>query len=74
MAKKAEAEVLAVEGREVRVTNPGKPYFSRDELSPDGVLHTRLQQVLVKRKGLWWIEAYHNVDVKRAAPGAGGAK
>jgi bifunctional non-homologous end joining protein LigD len=30
VAKKEEAEVLAIEGREVRVTNPGKPYFSRD--------------------------------------------
>ncbi len=25
-----EAEVLVIEGREVRVTHPGKPYFSRD--------------------------------------------
>jgi DNA ligase D-like protein (predicted polymerase) len=27
---KEEAEVLSVEGREVRVTNPSKPYFSRE--------------------------------------------
>jgi bifunctional non-homologous end joining protein LigD len=30
MAKKETAEVLAIDGREVRVTNPDKPYFSRD--------------------------------------------
>ncbi|MCW5695662.1 MAG: hypothetical protein KIS96_02885 [Bauldia sp.] len=30
MAKEAEAEVLVVDGREVRVTNPAKPYYSRD--------------------------------------------
>ncbi len=29
MATKEAAEVLVVEGREVRITNPGKPYFSR---------------------------------------------
>lgn len=30
MAKEPEAAVLAIEGREVRVTNPDKPYFARD--------------------------------------------
>ena len=30
MPKKPSAEVLTVAGREVRVTNPDKPYFSRD--------------------------------------------
>mgnify|MGYP001061620716 FL=1 len=30
----------------------------------DGVLHTRLLQVLVKIGDQWWIAAYHNVDVK----------
>jgi len=29
MAKKETAEILTVDGREVRVTNPDKPYFSR---------------------------------------------
>jgi bifunctional non-homologous end joining protein LigD len=29
MAKHEEAEVLAIEGREVRITHPDKPYFSR---------------------------------------------
>jgi uncharacterized protein (TIGR02246 family) len=39
-------------------------------ISPDGALRTRLQQVFVKRSGRWWIEAYHNVDVKaQARPG-----
>ena len=32
-------------------------------LPAEGVLRTRLQQVLVKRGGEWWIEAYHNVAV-----------
>ncbi len=30
----------------------------------DGVLRTRLLQVLVKERGEWWTVAYHNVDVK----------
>ena len=30
MAKKESGEILLVEGREVRVTNPDKPYFSRE--------------------------------------------
>ena len=30
MAKKDDAEVLTIEGHEVRVTHPDKPYFSRD--------------------------------------------
>ena len=32
--------------------------------SSDGVLRTRLLQVLVKENGAWWVAAYHNVDVK----------
>ena len=30
MAKEEAAEVLSIDGRDVRVTNPDKPYFSRD--------------------------------------------
>ncbi len=30
MGKKDTAEVLSIDGREVRITNPDKPYFSRD--------------------------------------------
>src|SRR6185295_4441831 len=30
MAKKDTAELLEIDGREVRITNPDKPYFSRD--------------------------------------------
>jgi DNA ligase D-like protein (predicted polymerase) len=30
MAKKESAAVLSIDGREVRITNPDKPYFSRD--------------------------------------------
>src|SRR5215475_15625183 len=29
MAKKAASEVLTIEGREVQITHPGKPYFTR---------------------------------------------
>ena len=29
MSKEEEAAVLAIEGREVRITHPSKPYFSR---------------------------------------------
>jgi len=31
---------------------------------PDGVLRTRLQQVLVKVAGAWWVAGYHEVDAK----------
>jgi len=34
----------------------------------DGVLKTQLMEVFVRRDGQWWIEAYHNVDLKAAAP------
>lgn len=34
---------------------------------PDGVIRTQLMEVFVRRGGEWWIEAYHNVDLK---PGA----
>lgn len=30
----------------------------------DGILKTQLMEVLVRRKGRWMVEAYHNVDVK----------
>jgi uncharacterized protein (TIGR02246 family) len=33
----------------------------------DGVLKTQLMEVFVRRDGQWWIEAYHNVDVKAPA-------
>ena len=29
-----------------------------------GVVKTQLMEVFVRRDGRWWIEAYHNVDVK----------
>ena len=31
---------------------------------PDGVIKTQLMEVFVRRQQQWWIEAYHNVDVK----------
>jgi uncharacterized protein (TIGR02246 family) len=33
----------------------------------DGVLKTQLMEVFARRDGQWWIEAYHNVDMKPAA-------
>jgi len=34
---------------------------------PGGVIRTQLMEVFVRRDGLWWVEAYHNVDTKPAA-------
>jgi uncharacterized protein (TIGR02246 family) len=34
----------------------------------DGVIKTQLMEVFVRRDGQWWIEAYHNVDVKPSKP------
>jgi len=31
---------------------------------PDGIVKTQLMEVFVRRENRWWIEAYHNVDVK----------
>jgi uncharacterized protein (TIGR02246 family) len=31
---------------------------------PDGVVKTQLMEVFVRRQERWWVEAYHNVDVK----------
>jgi uncharacterized protein (TIGR02246 family) len=38
---------------------------------PDGVLRTRLEQVLVKDGADWAIAAYHNVEVKPPPPAGG---
>lgn len=35
--------------------------------APDGALHTRLLQVLVRQEGRWRVAAYHNVAVSPAA-------
>lgn len=32
----------------------------------DGIIKTQLMQIFVKREGQWWVEAYHNVDIKPA--------
>ena len=34
----------------------------------DGIIRTQLMEVFVRRDGGWWIEAYHNVDLKPAQP------
>ena len=33
-------------------------------LPADGVIKTQLMEIFVKRDGQWWVEAYHNVDIK----------
>ncbi len=33
----------------------------------DGVVKTQLMEVFVRRDGAWWVEAYHNVDLKPPA-------
>ncbi len=35
---------------------------------PDGILRTRLQQVLIYENGMWGIAAFHNVDLKPLPP------
>jgi uncharacterized protein (TIGR02246 family) len=37
----------------------------------DGILRTQLMQIFVRRDNRWWVEAYHNVDLKAAAPKPG---
>jgi uncharacterized protein (TIGR02246 family) len=32
--------------------------------SADGKLRTSMLQVMVKQHGAWWVNAFHNVDVK----------
>ena len=34
---------------------------------PDGILRTQLMEVFVRRDGRWWVEAFHNVEVKSVA-------
>ena len=31
---------------------------------PDGIVRTQLMEVFVRHNGQWWVEAFHNVDVK----------
>jgi bifunctional non-homologous end joining protein LigD len=62
MARAVSAEVLSVEGREVRVTNPDKPYFTREvqlskldivryylDVAPGAVAGIRDRPVVLKR-------------------------
>jgi uncharacterized protein (TIGR02246 family) len=35
----------------------------------DGALHVKLQEVMTKEKGKWWIAAFHNVAVYPLPPG-----
>jgi uncharacterized protein (TIGR02246 family) len=48
------------EVRGVKAMPPGIP------LPPDGIVKTQLMEVFVRRGDRWWVEAYHNVDVKPA--------
>jgi uncharacterized protein (TIGR02246 family) len=33
----------------------------------DGILRTQLMEIFARRDNRWWVEAYHNVDLKAAA-------
>ena len=33
----------------------------------DGIVRTQLMQVFVRHGGQWWVEAFHNVDVKASS-------
>jgi len=35
-------------------------------VTADGVIRTQLMEVFVRRQQNWWVEAYHNVDLKPA--------
>jgi uncharacterized protein (TIGR02246 family) len=48
------------EVRGVKAMPPGIP------VPPDGIVRTQLMEVFVRRGDRWWVEAYHNVDVKPA--------
>jgi len=48
------------EVRGVTAMPPGIP------VPPDGIVRTQLMEVIVRRGGRWWVEAYHNVDTKPA--------
>ena len=37
-------------------------------LDSDGALHTKLQEVLTRGDGRWWIAAFHNVAVAQMPP------
>ena len=39
------------------------------QAGPDGALHVKLQQVMTKEKGEWWIASFHNVAVLPLPPG-----
>jgi uncharacterized protein (TIGR02246 family) len=33
-------------------------------IPPDGIMRTQLMEAFARREGRWWVEAYHNVDLK----------
>ena len=35
----------------------------------NGLLYSRLEQVLVKNGGIWWVASFHNVAVNASIPG-----
>jgi uncharacterized protein (TIGR02246 family) len=37
-------------------------------LPPGGILRTQLMEVFVRKDGQWWMEAYHDVDLKVVSP------
>lgn len=47
---------------------PGPGALPGVYIDANGLLHTRLLQVMVKSTGQWQIVAYHNVDIKEGIP------
>lgn len=41
----------------------GFSHLPTGAVGTDGVFHTRLQQVMVQRDGIWRVQAFHNVPV-----------
>ena len=39
------------------------------KVAEDGGLHVKLQEVMTKEKGSWWIASFHNVAVAPLPPG-----
>ncbi|MEP6549175.1 MAG: SgcJ/EcaC family oxidoreductase [Gammaproteobacteria bacterium] len=48
------------------ITHRAPPPGLRTEA--DGIIRTRLQEILVKENGAWMVASFHNVDIKPGVP------
>ena len=69
----AEASIRAIIAEQAAAWNAGDgTAYAKDvktlpagiPVPPDGILKTQLMEVFVRRGDQWWVEAYHNVDIK----------